>query len=199
MQVRTADGKGKLFSKIPMFKYYFQTKSFFKNNLLVKLLKHPFCSPFFWLKTNIFLPWKKICNIDYSSSLRYLINVNWLYISCKVTKKVIWEQQTKWLLLGVIRSSRPEVFCEKGVLRNFTKHLCQSLFFNKVAGLRPATLLKKNFVKFIRTHFYTEHLWWLILCYWKFNTEVAISEFFEKLYHLSKGKLSTKRENNKNL
>ena len=30
-------------------------------------------------------------------------------------------------------------FCEKGVLRNFTKftgkHLCQSLFFNKVLGL----------------------------------------------------------------
>ena len=39
------------------------------------------------------------------------------------------------------RSSRPEVFCKKGVLRNFAKvtgkHLCQSLFFNKVAGLRP--------------------------------------------------------------
>ena len=42
------------------------------------------------------------------------------------------------------------------------KHLCQSLFFNKVAGLRPATLLKKrlrhrcfpvNFVKFLRTSF----------------------------------------------
>ena len=31
-------------------------------------------------------------------------------------------------------------------------------FFNKVAGLRPATLLKKNFVKFLRTHFYIEHL-----------------------------------------
>ena len=34
------------------------------------------------------------------------------------------------------RSSRPEVFCKKGVLRNLTKftekHLCQSLFFNKV-------------------------------------------------------------------
>ena len=32
----------------------------------------------------------------------------------------------------------PEVFYEKGVLRNFAKftrkHLCQSLFFNKVAG-----------------------------------------------------------------
>ena len=31
--------KGKLFSKIPMCKYYFQTKLFPKNNLLVKTLK----------------------------------------------------------------------------------------------------------------------------------------------------------------
>ena len=65
------------------------------------------------------------------------------------------------------RSSLSEVFCKKGVLRNFTKftvkHMCQSLFFNKVAGLRPATLLKKrlwhrcfpvNFVKFLRTFFF---------------------------------------------
>ena len=41
--------------------------------------------------------------------------------------------------LRTLRSIRPEVFCKKGVLRNlerFTeKHLCQSLFFNKVAGL----------------------------------------------------------------
>ena len=42
-----------------------------------------------------------------------------------------------WIYLG--RSSRPDVFCKKGVLRNIAKltgkHLCQSLFFNKVAGL----------------------------------------------------------------
>ena len=42
-----------------------------------------------------------------------------------------------WIYLG--RSSRPEVFCKKGVLRNIAKltgkHLCQSLFFNKVSGL----------------------------------------------------------------
>ena len=76
----------------------------------------------------------------------------------------------------MLRSSRPQVFCEKGVLRNFAKftgkHLRQSLFFNKVAGLRPATLLKKrlwhwcfpvNFAKFLRTPFFTEHLWWLLL------------------------------------
>ena len=55
---------------------------------------------------------------------------------------------------------------KKGVLRNFTnftgKYLCQSLFFNKLADLRPATLLKKrlwhkcfpvNFTKFLRTPF----------------------------------------------
>ena len=58
----------------------------------------------------------------------------------------------------------------KGVLKNFTKftgkHLCQSVFFNK------ETLLKKrlwhryfsvDFVKFLRTPFFIEHLWWLVL------------------------------------
>ena len=64
--------------------------------------------------------------------------------------------------------------------RKFTgKHLCQSLFFNKLQAyvklvplLRPATLLKKrlwhrcfpmNFAKFLRTPFLTEHLRWLLL------------------------------------
>ena len=64
------------------------------------------------------------------------------------------------------RSSRPEVFFKKAVLRNFAKftgkHLCQSLFFIKVTGLRPATLSKKrlwhrcfpvNYAKFLRTPF----------------------------------------------
>ena len=64
------------------------------------------------------------------------------------------------------RSSRQEVFCKKGVPRNLAKfkgkHFCQSLFFNKVADLRPATLLKRRlwhmcfplyFTKFLRTTF----------------------------------------------
>ena len=46
----------------------------------------------------------------------------------------------------------PEVFCKIVVSRNFAnftgKHLCQSLFFNKVASL----------AKFLRTPFLTEHL-----------------------------------------
>ena len=52
--------------------------------------------------------------------------------------------------LRIYRSSRPKVFCKKGALKNFSKltgkHLCQSLFFNKVfnKGLKPATLFKKE-------------------------------------------------------
>ena len=61
------------------------------------------------------------------------------------------------------------MFYKKGVLRNFAKftgkQLSQSLFFNKVAVLRPATSLKKrlwprcfsvNFAKFFRTLFFTK-------------------------------------------
>ena len=50
--------------------------------------------------------------------------------------------------LFIDRSSRTKVFCKKGVFKNLAKftgkHFCQSLFFNEVAGLRPATLLKKE-------------------------------------------------------
>ena len=65
-----------------------------------------------------------------------------------------------------LRSSHRRCSVRKDVLKNFAKftgkHLCQSLFFNRVAGLRPATLLKKrlwhrcfpvNFVKFLRIPF----------------------------------------------
>ena len=60
----------------------------------------------------------------------------------------------------------PECSVKKGILKNLAKfsgkHLCWSLYFNKVAGLRPVTLLKKrlqhrcfpvNFAKFLRTPF----------------------------------------------
>ena len=65
------------------------------------------------------------------------------------------------LLIWTSRSSRPEVFRKKGVLKNFTKftgkHLYQS-FFNKVTGLDLM-----NFVRFLRTPIFIEHLWWLLL------------------------------------
>ena len=83
------------------------------------------------------------------------------------------------LSAGHSRSRRLEVFCKKGVFRNFVKstrkHLYQSLFCKKVAALRPATLLKKrlwhkcfqvNFGKFSRTPFLTQHLRWLLLTFY---------------------------------
>ena len=92
-----------------------------------------------------------------------------------------------------------EVFCKKGALKNFAKfigkHLYQGLFFNKVAGLRPATLLKKrlwhrcfpvNSVKFLRTPFSTEHLRWLPL-YLSNNKKKPPEVFNEK--HKNRHKL----------
>ena len=49
----------------------------------------------------------------------------------------------------------PEMFCKKGVLRNFAKytgkHLCQSLFFDKVVGLQSTSkrLLPGSVILFI--------------------------------------------------
>ena len=46
---------------------------------------------------------------------------------------------TQAVHISTCRSSRPEVFYNIGFLKNFAKftgkHLCQSLFFNKVAGV----------------------------------------------------------------
>ena len=77
------------------------------------------------------------------------------------------ETVSKWI---TNRSSLWEVFCKAGFL-NFTKlprkHLYWSVFFNKVSGLRPVTLLKwrlqhrycpVNLIKLLRT-FFIEYLW----------------------------------------
>ena len=65
------------------------------------------------------------------------------------------------IYLRFSRSTRPGLFCKKGVLRNFTKstgkQLCQALFFNKVEGLRPGTLLNKETLAQVFS------LWWLLL------------------------------------
>ena len=74
------------------------------------------------------------------------------------------------------RSSHQRCLVRKCVRRNFAKFtgkdLCQGLFFDKDAGFRPATLFKKrlwhrcfsvNFAKFLKTPFFIEHLWWLLL------------------------------------
>ena len=79
----------------------------------------------------------------------------------------------------MFRSSRPEVFCKEGVLRDFAKftgkHLRKGLSFNKVADLRPEAcnfiikealaqvLFCEFFCEFLRTPFFIEYPWWLLL------------------------------------
>ena len=85
--------------------------------------------------------------------------------------------QTRTVLTLYI-SSHQMYSVRKGVLKNFAKftgiHLCQRLFFYKVAGLRPATILKKrlwhrcflvNFAKFLRTPFIQNTFWQLFLTF----------------------------------
>ena len=52
------------------------------------------------------------------------------------------------MLQKQLQKQPPEVLLKKGVLKTFAKftgkHLCQTLFFNNVAGLRSATLLKNR-------------------------------------------------------
>ena len=82
---------------------------------------------------------------------------------------------SRWLLIELThfqifslhsKSSCPEVFCEKAVLKNFAKFtekcLCHSLFLSKVASLRPGTgtcVLLWIFQKiFKNTNFYADML-----------------------------------------
>ena len=74
------------------------------------------------------------------------------------------------------RSSRYHMFFKISIPKNlaiFTgKHLRQSFFCNKVKSLQACNFSKKRFqhrclpviiAKFLRTAFFVEHVWWLLL------------------------------------
>ena len=84
---------------------------------------------------------------------------------CEIfNKSTYFEEHLQAAVSENVRSSLRRCSVKKGVLRNFAKltgkHQCQRVFFNKVAGFRSATLLKKiflhrcfpvNFARFLRT------------------------------------------------
>ena len=59
------------------------------------------------------------------------------------------------------RSSRPEVICKKGVLKNFVKltgkNLCQRLFLNL------SQVFFCEFCEIFKNTYFVEHLWWQLL------------------------------------
>ena len=115
----------------------------------------------------------KYCSIPFKN----IHHPNKVTMHCVVNKFFGGHKSTKILVKPrppTLRSSHQRCSVKKGVLRNFTKftgkHLCQSLFFNKVAGLRPEAC---NFIKketlaqefscelceISKNTFFTEHIW----------------------------------------
>ena len=119
-----------------------------------------------WLKFKILLYYAEIqlilvyfCRITqmkHSHSARTSTAIKELWY----TFLIIWLRLLTIKKIQNNRSSGPEVFCKKDVLKNFAKftgkHLCQSIFFNKVAGL--AQVFSCEFCKILKNTFFTEHL-----------------------------------------
>ena len=84
---------------------------------------------------------------------------------------------------GMVRNKITHRRCSvgKAVLRNFAKflgkHLCQSLFLNKVAGLRKKETLTRvfpcEFCEIFKNTFFTKHIW--TTASWKINSKHKIS------------------------
>ena len=110
-----------------------------------------------------------------------------------------WWKYIRAVFIKRFRSSHLEVFCKKEVLRNFAKfagkYLCQSLFFNKVAGLRPVkkeTLAQVFSCEFCETSKSTSGG-----CFWRLRFSSKIRVFLEFSSSIDKwgGQLkTTKRE-----
>ena len=110
---------------------FMKIKCFFQiilKNVFQKLHeKYSICKTNSFIDTITSLPFK----IQILSIKTYCICTT----SCKIMSLLLCDQKFD---LDKGRSSRPEVFCKKCVLKIFTKftgkHLCQSLFFSIVAG-----------------------------------------------------------------
>ena len=71
------------------------------------------------------------------------------FMTCMEKSFSYWPLKTNSYRYNFVRSNDWMCSLRKCILRNFStftgEHLCQNLFFNKVAGFRPAILLKKDF------------------------------------------------------
>ena len=106
------------------------------------------------------------------------------------SKSTIETLKKVWNMLKVntiFRSSRPEVFCKKGVLKDFAKftgkHLCQRLFFCE-------------FCEISKNNFFTEHLRWLLFYFCALPKEYRVARkckneanIFARIYILSSLKI----------
>ena len=91
--------------------------------------------------------WLKSCNLDMKKAVCRRCSI----------KKVIWITFQNSQV--ITRSSHPEVFCQKFVLKNFTKftemHLCRGLFLIKLQAGNRKLFLKRD----SKTDFFFWILW----------------------------------------
>ena len=90
--------------------------------------------------------------------------------------------------LIMYRSSHLEVFCKKGVLRNFTKftrkHFCWSVCFNEIASLHSIALLKNTLKAqvFLRARFsYSTSGQVVTSNYWLVTSNLWLAKSFTSL------------------
>ena len=71
-------------------------------------------------------------------------------------------------MIGVFlcRSSRPEVFCKKDVLRNFAKFTRNYLYQRLFKKETLAQAFSYEFCEISKNTFFIEHHWWLLLFMW---------------------------------
>ena len=108
--------------------------------------------------------------------LKLLFIPTFLYVSVISKRSIIANSYQKQFFINndnvrsnfitfTLRSSHRRCYLKKGVLKNFAKfkgkHLCQSLFFNKVAGLSMQFYQKRGsdtICTISKNTFFTEHL-----------------------------------------
>ena len=132
---------------------------------------------YFFPKQNVIIITQTFLDLQISL-FKIIIIFGWKL--CILIQITIWDRILIFFQIftesNLYGSSHLKCSVRKGVLRSFAKftgkHLCQTLYFDKVAGLTPATLLKKrlwhrclpvNIAAFLRTPFFTEHLRWMLL------------------------------------
>ena len=142
--------------------------------MLGKTLKSPlFYSPFFWLKT--FFQWKNY--IYWLQFLTSLLNwcqfVNWVYISCKVTRKKT-SAVNKWVSLMIGKIIRKSI-------KNF-----MTWFFGKRRCFTKSSKQGGCYFVLLKVQYRSSHYWnlWktLSLDYWPKGKKIILKS--KNLYNL---------------
>ena len=91
------------------------------------------------------------------------------------------------ILKSINRSCHRRCSIKRGALKDFAiftgKNLCRSLFFNKVAGLKPVNLLKDKFHEFLRA-LIAPNVFFIVVFSLKQKLQVSKINIFQTIWKL---------------